>query len=301
MFKNAQIYRISPEWKLSREELEASLASRSFSPCATLEKSTAGWVAPAAAPDQLVHEVDGKWLVTLCEEFRMLPSSVVKQEAEERAVEIEEQQGFRPGRKQMKELREQVEQELLPRAFTRRRHTRAWIDVANGWLAIDAPSRSKAESVLEVLNNSLETFPVTLTRTQTTPVAAMTDWLAGEEAPEGFSIDQDCELRAITEDKATVKYARHTLEGDDIRMHLEAGKLPVRLAMTFNDRISFVLTENLEIKRITFLDLIQEALDESGAEDAEALLNAEFALVTAELGLLFDALVQAMEGLVEKA
>jgi recombination associated protein RdgC len=124
----------------------------------------------------------------------------------------------------------------------------------------------------------------------------MADWLAGGEAPDGFTIDQDCELRSVAEDKAAVRYARHPLEGDDVKGHLEAGKLPTRLALTFDDRISFVLTEKLEIKRLDFLDIVRDQVGEADKDDAEALFNAEFALMTGELAHLLPAVVVALGG-----
>ena len=128
------------------------------------------------------------------------------------------------------------------------------------------------------------------------PMSAMADWLAGGEAPDGFTIDQDCELRSVAEDKAAVRYARHPLEGDDVKGHLEAGKLPTRLALTFDDRISFGLTEKLEIKRLDFLDIVRDQVGEADKDDAEALFNAEFALMTGELAHLLPAVVAALGG-----
>jgi len=226
----------------------------------------------------------------------LLPSSVVKQEAEERAEEMAAQQGYKPGRKQMKELREQIMQEFLPRAFTRRRKVFAWIDPINGWMGIDAPSQARAEDVLEVLRQSLDVLPLALVRTECSPTSAMADWLSSGEAPAGFSIDQDCELRAVSEDKAAVRYVRHTLEGDEVRAHLEAGKMPTRLALTFDDRVSFVLTEKLEIKRLDFLDVVKEKVDDSGADDARAIFDAGFALMTGEVARLLPALIEALGG-----
>jgi len=244
----------------------------------------------------LVHRVGGQWLIALGVEHKLLPSSVVKQEAEERAEEMAERQGYKLGRKQMKDLREQILQELLPRAFTRRRKVFAWIDPVGGWLGIDAPSQARAEDVLEVLRQTLDSLPLALVRTELSPVSAMADWLAGGEAPAGFTIDQDCELRSVSEDKAAVRYVRHSLEGDEVRGHLTAGKLPTRLALTFDERVSLVLTEKLEIKRLDFLDVVKEKVDEAGAEDARALFDAGFALMTGELGQLLPALMEALGG-----
>lgn len=294
-FKNLQLYRLPVRWDIGADVIEDQLARKRFVPCGSQDQETRGWLSPTN-DDFLVHRVGGQWLIALGVEQKLLPSSVVKQEAEERAEEIALRQGYKPGRKQMKDLREQVMQELLPRAFTRRRKAFAWIDPVGGWLGIDAPSQARAEDVLEVLRQSLDALPLGLLRTGLSPTGAMADWLAGGEAPSGFTIDQDCELRSVTEDKAAVRYVRHALDGDEVRGHLEAGKLPTRLALTFDDRISFVFTEKLEIKRLDFLDVVREKLDEAGAEDARALFDAGFALMTGELGRLIPALVEALGG-----
>lgn len=293
-FKNLQLYRLPVGWDMTVEKLEEQLAKKPFHPCGSQDMESRGWLSPLGN-EVLVHAVGGQWLVALGFEHRLLPSAVVKDEAEERAAEMAEQQGYKLGRKQMKELREQITQELMPRAFTRRKRLHAWIDPVGGWLAVDAPSQARAEDVLEQLRHTLDSFPLTLLRTERSPVSAMADWLAGSEAPVGFTIDQDCELRSVTEDKAAVRYVRHPLEGDEIKAHLEGGKLPTRLALTFDDRVSFVLTEKLEIKRIDFLDVVRDQID-GQAEDAEMLFNAEFALMTGELGQLLPAVVEALGG-----
>ena len=294
-FKNLQLYRLSPEWPIALDGLRAQLAKRPFQPCASQDSESRGWIAPCDG-GELVHAIGDNWLICLQVESKILPPAVINKEADKRAAEIAEQQGYKLGRKQMKELREQIAMELLPRAFTRLRKTCAWINVAAGWLVIDAASQSKAEDVIELLRHTLDTFPLALLRTERSPVQAMSDWLAAGKAPEGFTIDQDCELRSIAEDKAAVRYVRHPLEGDEVKGHLEAGKLPTRLALTFDDRISFVLTEKLEIKRLDFLDIVRDQLGEADKDDAEAVFNAEFALMTGELSHLLPAVVEALGG-----
>lgn len=244
-----------------------------------------------------VHAVNTQWLIALGVESKLLPGAVINQEAAERAAEIEAQEGYKPGRKQMRDIKERVTDELLPRAFVRRRRTFVWIDPINGWLSVDAPSAAKAEEVLELLNKAVDNLPVRLLRTERSPVAAMTDWLVGlaeGDAPSGFSIDRDCELKSVTEEKSAVRYARHPLDGDEVRDHLVGGKLPSRLAMTWNDRISFVLTEKLEIKRLAFLDVLKEQSEQ--ADNADEQFDADFALMTGELAKLLPDLVEALGG-----
>ena len=297
-FKNLQIYRLTAPWTMTAEQLEASLAPQSFAPCGSLDMQSQGWVPPRPQGNgggPLVHAVNRQLLLQLDTEKKLLPSSVINQVSKARAAELEEQQGFKPGRKQMKEIKEQVADELLPRAFSIRRSTRVWIDPVNGWLVVDAAGAAKADEVFKLLLKSLEVLPFAALRTEQSPLAAMTDWLAADEAPGGFSVDQDTELRASGEGKATVRYVRHTLEPEDVRRHIAAGKQCTRLAMTWSDRVSFVLTESLAIKRVAPLDVLKENADSAMRNDDERF-DTDFALMAGELAKLIADLVQALGG-----
>ena len=299
-FKNLQIYRLPAPWSISAEQLETALASHAFTDTSSLDLQNQGWCAPRDKGG-LVHVVNRQLLVALATEKKLLPTAVVHQVAKAKAAEIEEQQGFAPGRKQMKEIKEQVTDELLPRAFSIRRNTMVWIDPVNGWLVVDAGTAAKADEVIKLLIKSVNPLPLRALRVQQSPLAAMTQWLSTDEAPYGFTVDQDTELRSTGESKATVRYVRHTLEAADVRRHIESGKQCTRLALTWADRISFVLTESLTIKRIAPLDVIKEGEDGLG-RDADERFDGDMMLMTGELARMMAALVEALGGEVpEKA
>jgi recombination associated protein RdgC len=298
-FRNLQAYRLPVPFALDLAAFDEQLARGPFRRCAGHEPASRGWVAPR--PDgALVHALGGQWLIALGVEQRLLPASVINQEVRERADKIESEQGYAPGRKQLRELRERVTEELMPRAFTKRRTTLVWIDPQAGWFCVDAASQGKAEEVIEHLRFCLDDFPLAPLHTRLSPTAAMADWLVAGEAPAAFTIDRDCELKAAGEEKAVVRYVRHTLEGDEVKAHLAAGKQPTRLALTWDERISFLLTEKLEIKRLAFLDLLKEEA-EKGAEHADEQFDADFALMTGELSRLLPQLVAALGGEAEAA
>ncbi len=292
-FRNLQLYRLPTNWDMSLERLDEQLGRLRFRPCGSQELSSQGWM--SRQPEgPLVHSVGGQWLIALGVEQRLLPSSVVKQVAEDRAEEIEAQQGYKPGRKQMKEIKEAVTQELMPRAFTRRRRIFAWIDAQAGWLVVDASSRNAADSVVEALHKSLDELPLKLLNTRRSAGSAMTEWLVANEAPGAFTIDQDCELRAVTEEKSAVRYVRHALDGKEVREHIEAGKQASRLALTWDERLSIILNEKLELKRLQFLDVVTESATDGLAADEQ--FDSDFALMTAELRNFIPALIEALGG-----
>lgn len=293
-FKNLQLYRLSTPFTLDAAQLDDKLAPLSYEPGSTLDMQRQGWVPPREG-GTLVHAVGGQFLVALRSEKKLLPASVVNQVAKARAQEIEEQQGFKPGRKQMREIKEAVTDELLPRAFSIWRDTLVWIDPKANLLVIDAASSAKCDEVMQLLNKSVERLGARPLQTNESPVAAMTNWLASDEAPAGFTVDQDTELRSSAQSKATVRYVRHAVEADDVRRHIAAGKQCTRLALTWADRVSFVLTENLSVKRVTPLDVLKENAD-SGASDEAERFDADFTLMTGELGRMLEDLTQALGG-----
>jgi recombination associated protein RdgC len=292
-FKNIFIYRLPANCTITAATLQEKLALKPLQPCCGLDKQSRGWVS-CRGDERLVHVTNQQILFALGVEQKLLPASIINRFAKERVADIEAQQGYKVGRKELKSIKEAVTEELLPRAFAMQRATFAWLDPINGRLVIDAASSAKADELLEQLNKTLDDLPVKLLHTELSPVAAMTDWLAGN-TPRGFTIDRELELRSTGESKATVRYANHALEGEEILAHIAAGKRAARLGLTWNDRISFVLTEQLQIKRLEFLDIIK---DESitQADNADEMFDLDFTLMTGELARMLTDLTEALGG-----
>lgn len=183
--------------------------------------------------------------------------------------------------------------ELLPRAFVIAHDTWLWMDTRNGWVAIDAAATARSDEVLGLLAKTLTPFPIVPLHVELSPATAMTLWLSEDEPPAGFTIDQDTELRSTGESRATVRYVRQSIEIEEVRRHVQAGKQCTRLAMTWNDRVSFVLTDTLDIKRVAPLDVLKENQDAQVANEAEQF-DADTALMTGELARLLDDLTGAL-------
>jgi recombination associated protein RdgC len=294
-FRNLQIFRLTSEWAYDTDALAAALSNGLFNGCGAIDRVARGWVPPRGEAGELVFSVQHQQLIALGVEQKLLPASVVRQYAQAKLVDIEAAQGYKPGRKQVREVIDQLEAELLPRAFVKRGLTYVWIDPVNRWLLVDASSSTRGDEVMEHLKLSLGELPVTLIKTQLAPASAMTQWLAAGQAPGNFTIDRDCELQAAAEERAAVRYVRHNLDSDEVRSHIAGGKSATRLALTWNDRVSFVLTEQLQIKRLAFLDLLKEDAERQ-SENADDLFAADFTLMTGELAQLLAHLVEVLGG-----
>lgn len=295
-FRNVVLFRRRPG-PMDPAAMAKKLESFKFQPCGDLDMETAGFVPVMDGGDLVFNVAGGHMFLSICTERKQLPKQVIDRKTRERCDKMEEDQGFKPGRKQTKEIREQVLDELLPKAFTTRAVTRAWIDTKNGWFAVDTPTHGRASDFILLLMKALDGFDVNAVRTNQTPRFSMTEWLSRDEAPSGFTVDQDTELQSSHEGKPTVRYVRHTLEADDLNRHIAAGKSCTRLALTWADKISFVFTDSFIFKQVAPLDIMKENGSEA-ANDYERK-EADFVLMAGELNKLFNDMVDALGGEVE--
>ncbi len=297
--KNLRIFRLDRQFEVSAQALADMLAKHQFATGGSQEPLSLGWVPPREG-GELVHEVNGQYLICMRAEKKLLPSAVVNQAAREKAREIEEQQGYKPGRKQMKEIKEQIIIDLMPRSHAVQRDTLVWIDTRNHWFVIDTAVVAKSDEVLALFAKSVEPFPVLPLYTGQSPAGAMTTWLVDDDAPANFTVDQDTELRSTGDSGAAVRYVKQSADIDEVRKHVEAGKQCTRLALTWADRISFVLTDALDVKRVAPLDILTKKQDVTAINDDD-IFDADITLMTSELAKMISNLVAVLGGEREQA
>jgi recombination associated protein RdgC len=293
VFKNVIMYRIGPDWSASVAQMEESLDSARFVECGASQEKSIGWIEPRGeANGPLVESVGGQLILKLMIETKALPGSVITKKAKERVAHIETTTGRKPGKKETREIKDDIKLELMPLAFSKESSVLVWIDPAAQLLVIDAGSQGRADEVVTMLVKSLAGLAVTLIDTKVSPTAAMSEWLISQEPPAGFTVDRECELKAADESKAVVRYTRHPLDTDEVRQYVEQGKLPTKLALTWDSRVSFVLTEGLQLKKLAFLEVVFEGTS-SGKDDG---FDADTAIATGELRKLLPDLLEALGG-----
>ena len=293
MFKNAIVYRITSPIEAALDDLRDRLEAGRFVPCAATQPVAIGWTPPRgddAGP--LVESIGGQWLLRMMVETKVLPASVVNRRIDEQASQMERDTGRKPGKKQRREMKEDAVHALLPQAFTKRSAVAVWIDPARRVLLVDAGTQTRADDVVTLLVKAFDGLAVALVQTEISAVTAMAEWLTSFESPAGFSVDRECELKSADESKSVVRYAKHPLDIDEIRNHIGAGKLPTKVALTWRDRVSFVLNEAMQIKKITFLDVVFEGAP-SSQDDG---FDADAAIATGELRELIPDLLDALGG-----
>ena len=296
-FRNLYLFRFQKPFTTDAETLNDKLAALPFVACGSLETERLGWVSPLGRNgSELVHAAGSMLMVCLRRQQRLLPTSVVKEEVDERAAVIEAEQGRDVGRKERRDLRDLVTRELLPRAFTRSRDTYAYIDPQRGWLIVDTATAGVAETLTESMRECLGSLPVAPPQVQQAPTAVLSSWVQTGQPVEGFEIADSCEMRSTAEDGGVVRCTSQDLGAEEVLAHLDAGKQVVRLGVLWRDRLSCVIGDDLTVRRLRFGDELLDAADEAGAEDAAARFDADFALMTGELGEFIEELMQAFGG-----
>ncbi|MBP8224552.1 MAG: recombination-associated protein RdgC [Acidovorax sp.] len=296
MFKNLIVYRIGPDWSATVEHMEEALAPARFVEYGATQQKSIGWIEPRGEKHgALVESIGGQRILKLQIETKAVPGSVVKRKAQEQIEHIEATTGRKPGKREIKDIRDDALLALLPMAFTKQSSVQVWIDLASRLLMTDAGSQAKADEVITALVSALPGLPLTLLQTMVSPQVAMTQWLTAaspEEWPLRLSVERECELKSNDEEKSVVKFTRHNLLNDEIRHHVAQGKLPVKLALSWDGRVAFVLTEALQLKKISFLEGVFEGTS-AGKEDG---FDADVAIATGELGKLIPDLIDALGG-----
>jgi recombination associated protein RdgC len=297
VFKNVMMYRLLSPWMATPAQLESALETARYVECSGSQEKSVGWVEPRGkANGALAEVVGGQWILKLMVETKVLPASVVKRRAQEQLAHIEASTGRKPGKKEAREILDDARMSLLPMAFTKQGATLVWIDPQAKMLVLDAASQGRADEVMSSLVQAIDGLSVQLIDTQMSPAAAMAQWLATKEAPAGFTVDRECELKAADESKAVVRYTRHALDTDEVTGHIAMGKMPTRLAMTWNDHVSFVLTEALQLKKVTVLDVVFEAASALTSDGKDDNFDADVAIATGELQKLIPDLLEALGG-----
>ena len=294
-FNQLSFYRIEPAQMPDAAALSTALQQRPFNPCLGLDWFSEGWSAAASHIDDPLLKVRHAWLLALKREDKVLPAGVIRDLLDTRIEQIEEQEFRKIGRKEKQVLKEQITDDLLPRAFTCSNRLTALIDMQRNWLMIDSATASKAENLLTCLRDASTAFPAALVHTNLSPQSAMTDWLINGDAPSGFALANDCELKAAGENGAVLRCSRQDLTAEEVQRHLKNGKHATKLGLVWRDRIRFVLTESMQLKRLQFLDVIQEEAAQAG-DDIASLNEATLLLMTEELGALADDLINALGG-----
>ncbi|WP_374012598.1 recombination-associated protein RdgC [Pseudoxanthomonas koreensis] len=293
-FRNLTFFRFPASHDFST--LDDLLPEAALKPVGPLELSSSGFIAPFGRGEEaLSHRVGAAVWLTVGSENKILPGSVVNDLLAQKVLEIEDKEGRKLGGRARKRLKDDLLHELLPRAFVKSGRTDALLDLEHGFLAVDTSSRKNGEAVASEIRRAMGSFPAIPPNAEVAPRSVLTGWIAGEPLPEGLSLGEECELKDAMDGGAVVKAQNQELLSDEIAKHLEAGKQVTRLALVLDDHVSFVLGEDLVVRKLKFLEGAVDQLESTERDDLRAELDARFALLAGEVRRLFLVLESALK------
>ncbi|CVD66463.1 Recombination-associated protein rdgC [Serratia marcescens] len=290
--KNALIYRLSRNVDLSG--MEEKLATFAFTPCGSQDMAKTGWVAPIG--DALVHTANGQHLLVVQREEKILPREVIQTELNKKVAKLEAEQHRRLKKSEKDALKDEVLHSLVPRAFSKHHKTQIWINEGAGLIVVDAASAKRAEDTLALLRKSLGSLPVVPLTMENPIELTVTEWVRSGQPPAGFILQDEAELKAVLEEGGIIRCKKQELVGDEIATNLQAGKLVTKLALSWQDRIDFVLSDDGALKKLKFNDALLEQNDDIDREDYAQRFDADFILLTGELATLITNLIAVLGG-----
>jgi recombination associated protein RdgC len=302
-FRNLTFFRfpVALASTLDSRRLDDALAECAAKPVGPSELMSRGWVPPMGqGGEALFHQVGNAIWITLGGEDRILPAAAVNRELQQRIAKIEEAEGRKLGGRARKRLKEDVVMDLLPRALVKPYRLNAYLDLERGFIAVDTASRKAAENLVSELRHALGSFPALPLNAETSPRVRLTGLLVA--GTEGFEVEvgvvpltlgDEAELRDPVDGGGVARISRSELQTDEVRQHLEAGKQCTRLGLVLDDHVAFTFGEDLVVRKLKLLDGALDSLNDTEQDGLAAELDARFALMSGEVGRLFDLLERA--------
>jgi len=291
-FRNIVLFALPEIHRLDLETLENVLSAHALKPVGTLTMQSRGFVPPLGSGAYVQRAGHSLWL-SLGAEDRILPSAVVHREWQAKIAKLEDTKGHPLGKRARSQLKQEILDELMPRAFVNPSHTHAVIDPKAGIIGIDKTSLKAAEALVSKLREAFGSFPALPLQTAQSPRAMLTRFLLGEALPKNWFLGEECELTDPAEKGALVKCLRSDLASDEVLAHLHAGKQVARLAVLADAQLACVIGDDLVLRKVKFLEGAVDSLENANTESVEDELMARFALFSTELARFYAVFAKA--------
>jgi recombination associated protein RdgC len=294
MFRNLRFYRVTSPWPATEQELSESLSVNEFTPCGSFAERSAGWEAPVMGEEApLCRRLNGADLLLLRTQSRVLPVAAIKEALEERVVEFQQRMQSEPNRAELRRLKEETRDKLLPKSLVKSERSRACFLHAESLLVIDAATESKAEWVLDQLRPCFEQFHFTPLTFNESPALFIQRVFMGEQLA-GFTLGRECRMQDEGYSKSIVTWKDIELTDPSIRRHLSEGMKLTHLGVDFEQVLNCVLSEDGVFSKLKFI--AGDTVDTLDDEDPVARQDADFVLLTGTLRQIVEALKKRLGG-----
>lgn len=295
-YKNAIIYLLPDGWQLEAGFAE-KLEQAAFTPCMDFDWFSEGFAPPTPFSSDFVFTAQNSNRVCLKHEEKVLPSATVRDLVNGKVAKIQEAEARNVWWEEKQQLKEQIVDDLLPRALTQSRRTEAIFDTERGYLLVNEASDKRAEQMLIKLREALGGLKVAMPYTRESPSSLMTEWLLQGHAEGDFELGYNVLLQGVGDVVPKVKISKKDLTHPEVIQHAKNGMKVVELELEWREQISFTLTQNFALKRIRFLDVLQEEAEQG--DDIASLTFASQIIMVEALGGMINELANLLGGWVD--
>lgn len=237
--------------------------------CGPFEKEAWTWTSPYGRGSEiLTRSMNQYFILRLEKQTRILPKEVIMQEAFDR-----QKQAGEDTEKIQKTFIHQATDYLLPKSFLKKKHIQLIFDTKSNVVFIDNISKSICDSMFVWLKKNLSQITFTPVEIEKQPSELMLGWLSGQTLDSQIALENDCELKDQNS-PATVAIKNQELQTEAIQNLLTNNSVS-KMALRWNDTISFVLQDDLKLSRLKF-----HGLDDTSdaAENMVEKIDTEIAL-----------------------
>lgn len=294
MFRNLRFFRITSPWPDSEQTLSELLAENTFSPCGSFSEKSGGWEALGNHEDDLLcRRLNGADLFQLRTQTRVLPVAAIKEALDDRVVEFRARMDIEPTRVELRRLREETRDKLLPKSLVKSERSRGCYIHSESLLVVDAGTDSKAEWFLDQLRPCFDEFGYIAMTFNTAPADLIRRIFMGD-APLGFSLGRECRMQDEMDSNSKVSWSDLELSDPTIRQHVNEGMKLTHLGIGFDEVMTCVMNDEAAFSKLKFI--AGEATDITDDEDPMARLDADFALLTGAIRRLIEDLKKTLGG-----
>ena len=278
-FKQFKYYQFKASIAYDADSLAQKLEDYCFEPSIPSVPGSHGFVSPFGTESAaLVHAANGYMMICLQFEEKVLPAQVVKQEVDARVKEIQAQQDRKVRSKERQSIKGEITFALLAKAFRKTTCVHAYIDTHNQTLLINSTNNKKIEDFIFILKQSLN-CDLAQPHTKRIP-SLMTQWIINNTYPNNFGIEKACVLQDPQQQSRVIRCQQQDPFSSSIQSLIKDGCEVIQLALNWEDRIQFVLTEDFSFKSIRFQDEIIAMAKDNYSETPEQQFDADFVIMT---------------------
>lgn len=291
--KQIQVFQLSKSEKFHTEKLKAALEELAFTECLPSMPNSAGWVPPVGEDDAdapLVRKINENYALCLQVEEKILPATVVNDELTTVVKQLETSESRKVRQKEKLDLKDQITQTMLPRAFSKKTKIYAYIDNTNHWLILGTASARMTEKFFDIFKKSVtdDVFPPQLVK----PSYVLTRWVLNKDYPTSFDIESSGVLQDQQKENRIIRCQQQDLFAESIQQLLVDGCEVIQLALSWHDQVKFTLAKDFSLRSIQFADELIEQVKDAGAETETQKFDANFFMMCGTFAGLLNELLE---------